>query len=321
MPPESLTSPAPDAGHAGTVSLPPPAARVVLFGVRCGFTAEALRTLLANGARVVGLVLPGPPAVAAPLRVPRRASLPFAGRGLNEWVDDIARTADAEVFQFGALRSPEARETLRSLAPDAIAVACFTRRIPASLHEVAPLGAFNIHPSLLPDKRGPDPLFWVFRNGDRVAGVTVHALADAFDAGPIAARATLPLRDGISEAELDALLARRGAELLLDVLRGSERGALALTPQDDADATAAPWPSAADFVLIPEMTARQAFNFVRGVQARGQPIMAQHGRARVTITRALAWSCDYQRAASNGAATALRFRDGWLLAEVSPLAE
>ena len=48
-------------------------------------------------------------------------------------------------------------------APDLIAVSCFPFVFPPALLALPPLGVLNLHPALLPRGRGPDPLFWAFR--------------------------------------------------------------------------------------------------------------------------------------------------------------
>ena len=49
---------------------------------------------------------------------------------------------------------------------------------------MAPLGAFNLHGSLLPAYRGRAPVNWVLVNGERETGVTLHHMV---------ARATLAI--------------------------------------------------------------------------------------------------------------------------------
>jgi methionyl-tRNA formyltransferase len=53
--------------------------------------------------------------------------------------------------------------------------------------------AINFHPSPLPEGRGPYPLFQAILDGWDEWGMSVHALAPAFDTGPIVAQAPFPL--------------------------------------------------------------------------------------------------------------------------------
>ena len=46
----------------------------------------------------------------------------------------------------------------------------------------------NVHPSLLPYYRGPDPFFWLAVNEETRSGFTLHRVTPAIDAGPILAQ-------------------------------------------------------------------------------------------------------------------------------------
>ena len=45
--------------------------------------------------------------------------------------------------------------------------------------------AFNLHYSLLPRHRGPNPVQWALINGDQTYGVTLHKMGKDYDDGPI----------------------------------------------------------------------------------------------------------------------------------------
>jgi methionyl-tRNA formyltransferase len=61
--------------------------------------------------------------------------------------------------------------------------------------------AVNCHPSLLPWNRGADPAYWTLKDWTP-AGVTLHAMVPAVDAGPILAQWTIPTLPGESEQQL-----------------------------------------------------------------------------------------------------------------------
>lgn len=84
-------------------------------------------------------------------------------------------------------------------------------------------GGLNLHPSLLPDLRGPAPLQWTILARRPVTGVTLQTLhPTAFDRGEMLAqtpRPGLPVQPIHTTADLLALLAPEGARLLVDALR------------------------------------------------------------------------------------------------------
>ena len=137
------------------------------------------------------------------------------------------------------------------------------------------LGSLNVHPSLLPDNRGPDPLFWTFRRGDAFTGVTIHLMDVGLDTGAILLQKRLEVPDGIGELLLEQRLADSGAELLREALSGLAAGRIQPVPQESARATRYPLPDSEDFVVTPERPARWAYNFARGLYTREVPICIQ----------------------------------------------
>lgn len=84
-------------------------------------------------------------------------------------------------------------------------------------------GGLNVHPSLLPDLRGPAPLQWTILAGRRTTGATLQTLHPTeYDRGHVLAQTPapgLPVPDGCATPELLELLAPEGARLLVDGLR------------------------------------------------------------------------------------------------------
>ena len=173
------------------------------------------------------------------------------------------------------------RDRISALHPDAICVACFPYRLPQEILRIPHLGSLNVHPSLLPDNRGPDPLFWTFRRGDAFTGVTIHLMDVGLDTGAILLQKRLEVPDGIGELLLEQRLADSGAELLREALSGLAAGRIQPVPQESARATRYPLPDSEDFVVTPERPARWAYNFARGLYTREVPICIRVRRPAV----------------------------------------
>lgn len=84
-------------------------------------------------------------------------------------------------------------------------------------------GGLNLHPSLLPDLRGPAPLQWTILARRPVTGVTLQTLhPTAFDRGEILAQTPapgVPVPASCTAADLLDALAPEGARILVDALR------------------------------------------------------------------------------------------------------
>jgi methionyl-tRNA formyltransferase len=123
---------------------------------------------------------------------------------------------------------------LRALEPDLALCAGFPWKLPVEALEVPRLGVINFHPSLLPRYRGPIPVGWAIRNGDREIGVTFHRMAAELDTGPILAQGRLTLGDEWSWEELGPRVAGVVQEILPTALERAERG----DPGEPQDASA-----------------------------------------------------------------------------------
>lgn len=302
---QSLTTLSPTTADA----VPP---RVLFFGLRCAFTRIVVDWCRQGGVDVVALLVPGPPGLARPAEVRQvPTTLPMVGGESHE--------AQVRTFQINSPGSSETRALVARLEPGIIAVACYPRRIPQRTVEIARVEALNVHPSRLPAGRGPDPLFWTLRRGDGRAAVTVHAITDAFDAGPIYAQQEVRYADGTTESALEATLAKMGGRLLARTVAALATGDAASTPQDEAVATYEPWPEADDYVIHTDHSARAAYNFIRGAAGRGNPITIVTGAGSVAVAEAVAIGADGEsRQSAEPGSRWIRFAQGWLLVRERP---
>jgi methionyl-tRNA formyltransferase len=251
--------------------------KAIFFGMECRFSRPTLAALLAVGIDVRAVVVPRPRSVragasGAPIR---RLEPPRPARGLalpavstERSILGLAGAASVPVFEVGRLAHEETLAVLRDPRPDVIVVACFPRLLPPALLDLPRHGALNVHPSLLPAYRGPQPLFWIFHDGLEHAGVTVHLMDSGADTGDIMAQQPLALPDGISYAGAEQRCAEVGARLVVEAARGLDTGTLARRPQPGVGISYAPAPRPEDFVVAPDWSARRAFNFTRGMADR-----------------------------------------------------
>jgi methionyl-tRNA formyltransferase len=91
---------------------------------------------------------------------------------------------------------------LRTHAPDLAICTGFPWLIPQVAIDVPRLGIVNGHPSMLPRYRGPFPIAWAVRNGEREIGMTYHLMDAAFDTGNVLAQTSIPLGDDETEETL-----------------------------------------------------------------------------------------------------------------------
>ena len=113
---------------------------------------------------------------------------------------------------------PAIARRLRRQRPDVTCIAGYKWILPADIYTIPRLGAINLHTSLLPRQRGPMPLFWLYQQDDRAAGVTIHWVSEHADAGEVIRQEAFPLARGTSIVDLHSRCAELGARLLLAAL-------------------------------------------------------------------------------------------------------
>ena len=159
--------------------------------------------------------------------LPRRSSRWPSERGIR-------------VLQPRRVREPEAQEALRSLEPELQVVVAFGQILPRAVIDIAPRGTVNVHASLLPKLRGAAPIQWAIATGETETGVTTMLIDEGLDTGPLLLARSTPIGPDETAAELEPRLARLGAEVLLETVRGLEGGTLVPVPQEAGRATLAP---------------------------------------------------------------------------------
>lgn len=141
------------------------------------------------------------------------------------------------VFQPPGLRSAAAQERLAEMRPEVIVVAAYGRLLPPETLQLPPYGCLNLHPSLLPQGRGPSPVADTLLRGAAETGVSLMLLDEGMDTGPVLAQKVIPLDGTETAGALTETLFRRGAELLLEALPAWVAGRLPAQRQDETQAT------------------------------------------------------------------------------------
>jgi methionyl-tRNA formyltransferase len=182
---------------------------------------HALRLLLDRGERVVGVLtgaLPGDGGTVAalaeqhgvPLHAPDRVRDPaFAGWIRNEQVDLLLNVHSLRIADGAVLDAPR-------------------------------IGSFNLHPGPLPRYAGLNAPSWAIAAGERRHAVTVHRMAAAVDAGPIAYETWFDVGPSDTGIRVAVRCARLGVPLLARLLDHAAQGPAAI-PAREQDPTERRW--------------------------------------------------------------------------------
>lgn len=116
-------------------------------------------------------------------------------------------------------------ESLRELDIEFVLVCGFQHILRRPIIDAAKF-CFNVHPSLLPAYRGPEPIVWGLLRHEKKFGITIHEVNEMIDQGDIVAqgevtRPALPL-----QAVVESKLSRLVPDMLGKVVRDMNAGQL-----------------------------------------------------------------------------------------------
>ena len=194
-----------------------------------------------------------------------------------------AREAGIPVFTPEKVGTPEWRERIQALQPDLILSVYYRHMIGTRILDMARLGAFNMHGSLLPRYRGRAPINWAVLHGEPRIGMTLHRMVKAADAGGVVDQEGVDIdpRDTAEQAFRKVLpCARRVLDRQIDALLS---GTARETPQDDAKATYFGGRTPEDGRIDWSRTSVEIFNLIRAVTDPYPGAFTEAGGARLMV--------------------------------------
>lgn len=197
-------------------------------------------------------------------------------------VAEVAEHHEIPVLKAESVRTPEAREWIRSLDADAAAVVAYGQLLSTEVLELLPYGWFNLHFSMLPKYRGAAPVQRALIDGCRESGVSVFRIDSGLDTGPIARTRTFTFGPTMTAGTALDEMARAGAPELVAVFDSLDAGNLALEPQVEDGATYAAKLRPAQARIMPNAPHSVVSGHIRGFSP--QPgAFVEHGGVRVKV--------------------------------------
>ncbi|ADY52964.1 formyl transferase domain protein [Pseudopedobacter saltans DSM 12145] len=118
-------------------------------------------------------------------------------QGHNVQIKDYCSRASISFYQVSRKQLHEDLVlTLNNLQPDLAIMFVFSYRIPEKIFNIPKQGFYNVHFSLLPAYKGPDPVFWQIKNGETMGGISIHKVNEDFDEGEIVMQQQIPFIPG-----------------------------------------------------------------------------------------------------------------------------
>lgn len=152
----------------------------------------------------------------------------------------VATQHSIPVFQPETCKDKEVMQPVLEIDADVFVVVAYNHILPDWLLNHPAKGSLNVHPSLLPKYRGPNPIRTAILNNDRETGVSVMLLDSEMDHGPLLAQVDADIHETewpLPGRVLDERLIALGGQLLIDTLPRYVAGEIEPQEQNHAEAT------------------------------------------------------------------------------------
>lgn len=123
-------------------------------------------------------------------------------------------------IRLKSANSEDFRRLLLKLNVDLVIVGTWKERLCKETFSIPTIATVNVHPSILPKYRGPNPYMQSILHGEEYSGVTLHLVDENYDAGAILAQEKVKIEKDDTSKELRerSVVVARG--LVCDFIRG-----------------------------------------------------------------------------------------------------
>lgn len=224
--------------------------RVVLLGLT-GFGNLALRALQRAGCEIGAVVT-------------RREDGPYPYFDTPHLANE-ARAAGLATFEGVPLADEKLLQHLRAAAPELLVVAGTPEPVTARVIRLASRLAVGIHPSLLPQGRGPTPTSWALIEGLETTGVSLYEVTPRPFDGRLLAQRSLAVAPDDTDGNLRQKSAVLAGELLEELVRQVTAGTVPdAIPCDASHATTYPARTRRDARITFDDSSANVHNRIRG---------------------------------------------------------
>jgi len=177
-------------------------------------------------------------------------------------------------------------EHIKGLKPEIILSVYYRSLISDDILKLAPLGAFNMHGSLLPKYRGRAPINWVLVKGEKETGATLHYMVAKADAGDIVGQKVVPIDNEDTALTLTKKVTAAACEIIKEVYPLIETKNLKPRKQDMSISTYFGRRTPADGLINWNSDAQTIYNLIRAVTKPFPGAFFEENGKKIIIWRA-----------------------------------
>lgn len=175
--------------------------RIIFFGSsKENISAVCLQHLIEKGCNIVAIVT-------------------NKDKSYKGYINAFTLYKNIPIIQVDDLNSIAFANKIKEFKPDLQIVVAF-RILPKEIFTIPKLGTINLHPSLLPEYRGPAPIQWAIINGEKKTGVTTFYIDEKIDEGNIIYQKGIQIKKTDTYTTLENKLSEAGAKLLYKTIKG-----------------------------------------------------------------------------------------------------
>jgi len=145
---------------------------------------------------------------------------------LRKWplknVHALAKSNNIPIFDTRDINSIQITNLIRNNKPDFLLCAHFNQLLKEPVLSIEDMQFINIHPSLLPNYKGVDPVFFAMRDNVKDLGVSLHNMDESFDSGEVLLQTKIKMDETKSLLFNNCQLFEEGIKLALKWMKNDQ---------------------------------------------------------------------------------------------------
>lgn len=129
--------------------------------------------------------------------------------------------------------SAEFKKEVLKLNADVVIVGTWGEKLKKSIIDLPKIATINVHPSLLPKYRGPNPYLQVIKHLEKETGVTFHLMDENFDSGAILIQKRINIEPTDTGKELRSKIAPLAREGVCELIKKLDEEIIIPIAQDE----------------------------------------------------------------------------------------
>lgn len=161
--------------------------------------------------------------------------------------------------------SDKFKKEILKLNADVILVGTWREKLKKEIIDLPTIATINVHPSMLPKYRGPNPYIQTILHGESYSGITFHLMDENFDEGPILAQAKIDILPCDTAKDLKEKTVYKARLLCCELLKKLNLGIVEPIKQDNFSASYYPNITGNEKML--DFTKQTSVNIINTIRA------------------------------------------------------